>query len=281
MKSMYKYAVLTAIIMTTFSTRSQGQENLSLSIGFEDAAPASIDGVYCDGNIEIETRNVESRPVYDRCFGVIGSPERSSLYLNGNPVYSADRFAYILIRNKGSKDILRVVLRGVSNTGSDAVLTTEFSEEADPSESDYEIDDTMRFPSDAADVECVENSTGTGGWWPSGIKTIRFMHSNRYANMNTTNPPRPCIQSLEIYTDGTYTSLPEQPETGAFRSGVKDNELYLTEEASTLEIYTVSGMLIKKTANVRSLPLNTLSGGVYLIRAESRSGETLITKIVR
>lgn len=280
MNKIYMLATLFALLLSAFSQQVSAQETLSLDIEFTDTTPATIDGFYCGGNIEIATYKIEPRDVTNQCFGALGQISRSSLYLNGDVDYKNGEFSYLLIKNHGGLDISRVVVTGMSNAGSAANLTAEFSEVEDPTENDYEIDDLMVFPADAIGVKCGDNETGGGGYWPAGIKVIRFMHSNRYTSMNTINPPRPCIQAIQIYTEGAYTSVPKVSEE-SFEAYMVGNELNLSEYATQVFVYTISGILVQTAIQVQNMSLDMLPSGMYVVKATNGSGKRLVTKIIR
>lgn len=276
----YMSTVFSAWLLTVSSFTIEAQETLAMEVKFENTSPASIDGTYCGGNIEISSDKLESREVTDKCFGVLGQITRSSLYFNGDVNYNNKDFSYIVIKNTGDLPISKIVLKGVSHSGSNAFLSVESSESSNPGENDYEVEDNLMFPADATGVECRENTVGDGYWSDMDIKTIRLMHSNRYQSMNLTNPPRPCIQSLEIWTVGSYTSVPKAGVSG-FQVYSIHNELYFTESVSEVSVYSISGQQVQSGSNVKTLSIHALPSGIYVVKAVNKTGEILIDKIVR
>ena len=83
------------------------------------------------------------------------------------------------------------------------------------------------------------------------------------------------IYKIEIDYDALYSSV-EEVDTNSFDVVALGNELSFSEDISSVTVYTTSGNAVSQGSNLSSLPK-----GLYIVKAESVSGKTLIKKIVK
>jgi hypothetical protein len=86
------------------------------------------------------------------------------------------------------------------------------------------------------------------------------------------------IHDLKIY--GSSTSGIGSVNKNVFDLYVSNGELYSSENVS-VEIYNIAGMLIKSVKNIHNISLQSLSSGVYVVKAVNSEGKILTQKIVR
>ncbi len=118
---------------------------------------------------------------------------------------------------------------------------------------------------------------------PSDKQTIRMVASKEFptGGVTITGKILPWnVVGIYIWTNGIPSSVNET-NANSFQAYVANDELNFTEAASQVAIYNISGQLIQTSSNIQTLLLNNLSTGIYVVKATSTTGKTLVTKIAR
>jgi len=205
---------------------------------------------------------------------------------------AATNQSWIIIENTGNKPITKIVFKGgaagnmylfcdvILNNGLVGFLIDNGGVESAgiPFNTQNTCYETTFDLTSIYDIEDFDFATG---YTYEDIKTIRLTYSG--ANGETSSTRNPSIQAMYIYVegDGLPNSL-QAPEKGS--------DFFLQQTGDVLEfnqipeevcIYDIFGKLQIKTGGNSSLNLNELASGIYIVKATSVSGESLVTKITR
>ncbi len=92
----------------------------------------------------------------------------------------------------------------------------------------------------------------------------------------------PYVARIKIWTK------PATPNTGissanmdGFTCSFADGQLNFTELASSISVFDISGKTINSVQNVQDLSLAALPSGVYVVKAASATGKSLVTKVAK
>jgi|WetSurMetagenome_2_1015567.scaffolds.fasta_scaffold09047_3 hypothetical protein len=99
------------------------------------------------------------------------------------------------------------------------------------------------------------------------IHDIIIYSKKAYASSSV---PTASIPTDGIYDENTTTSIKNTTAT-AFRLSIVDKTV-TTSESASIDIYAVTGQLVKSVKNVQTLSLSTLPEGIYLIKAFNTNG---------
>jgi hypothetical protein len=116
---------------------------------------------------------------------------------------------------------------------------------------------------------------------PEGVDYIRIAASNKsFSGMPLGSGFDPAyIYQISLWTkDNGIPSSISNLIGDSFRVYVSNDVLTLTE-SGTVFIYNVSGASVASAGNIQTLPLSSLPSGIYIVKATSNTGKTLVTKI--
>jgi len=279
--------VLVLISVFLFSTGISAQLKL---VDIKSADLATLSGVYGgDGTSKVEivvSGNITfDATYYSPCFyGAQGA-----LRFPGSSSYS-----YITIDNLGSDNITSVEIIGVCGSGGgQSNLFVAFSDKPSSATTDMEYSDNLDWMNATQNFEDAEHNCQTAiVSLPDPletsslleidhVKSVKIALTNTFGAENFTGTQSPfLLQGIAVNTDGNPTGLNNSMQEKVFTSYVSGNELKLTEPAQ-VSVYTISGTLVETVSNVDSILLNNLPSGMYVVKALSETGKTLVAKIVR
>ena len=263
-------------------------------VDLKASALSSLSGTHEAGtsSVSISLGNLTDDPTYyNSCF----SEAPGALRFNN---YGASNYSYITIDNTGYDNITAVEITGACGfTGGASNLFVAFSDKPSSATSDLEyfysldyINPTLVF-SDAntgcqAKPAILPNYYDTWGGAVYDQPEIEFIKSIKIALTTDFGdeegmPQNPFIlQGIIIYTDKNPTGI-NNTVAETFASYVAGGELKFSEPATKVSFYTISGTLVKTAENTQNVSLEDLPLGVYIVKALSNTGKTLVTKIAR
>ena len=255
-----------------------------------DQLLSSLSGTHDGGTskVSIAYGNITNDPTFTTpCF----SYAPGSLYFNN---YGVSGYSYITIDNLGSDDITAIEITGVSGGGGwTPNLYVAFSDKPSAATSDEEYSDNLDFYAATQEFYGAESGCQTkrvsppddpdntaSGLTVSFVKSVKIALTTSFGNEGLS-PQYPFrLQGIAIYTDRGPTGISNAIEE-TFTGKVADEELNLSEPATKVSFYTISGTLVKTAENTQNVSLKELPLGVYIVKALSNTGKTLVTKIAR
>jgi len=275
-----------------FSTGISAQ-NFKL-VDIKSADLENLSGSYeiGDSKVEIAFDNITFDPdYYSACFSEV----KGMLHFTN---YGASNYSYITIDNVGSDDITAVEITGMSSGGGrTSSVHVAFSGKPSSATSDFEYSANQDYVNPAlyfkdGEFGCQElsatlpvfsttaNGMFLGGGEVTFVKSVKIALSTNFGMHGISSQYPFFLQGIAVYTDRNPTGLNNAMQEKVFTSYVSGNELKLTEPAQ-VSVYTISGTLVETVSNVDSIPLNNLPSGMYVVKALSETGKTLVAKIVR
>ncbi len=298
------------VALTILATAVKAADFKIVNLQAADMNISALNKTYTSGtsSVRLTTGYIEDNPEYDYC-----GPQGAVYFKSTDP--SPGNYSYITIDNDGDDNITAVELFGVcaesGNVTSDIYVAFSANSSSETSDDDYSMnlymnddfsaDPAIHFYSVAgggclqpAQKVTLPNPTETWYYQINGteniiskVGSVKIALTTNFGIENTSNggvykQKRFLLQSLVVYTDKKgNTGIGEGISTNSFSSYTNQGKLNFTEPASQVSIYNVSGQLVQTAENIQILPLNTLPAGIYVVKATSTTGKTLVTKIAK
>ncbi|MCL1943057.1 MAG: hypothetical protein FWF54_05860 [Candidatus Azobacteroides sp.] len=214
-------------------------------------------------------------------------------YNQSGPSY-VNNYPYLQIENTGSNKLTYMEITGMVGTSSDDLSYLPYGFGTDGTN----FSATTASPFDMPFLILDDNSGCATAYItdffnpvtkipiPDGTKYIRLAAANKGFDPGSSAIPENYIPSyvfeISLWTedDGVPSSI-NGSDAESFSANWQYGALNFTEEASDVRIYEVSGLLVTHAVKVRNLSLNTLPGGVYIVKATNAEGEMMTMKIIR
>jgi hypothetical protein len=305
-------AILSACFSIVFTASAQDiTDDADIKIeglpaGYFSSAGVVYDGGGTDNTVKLIAsamgtgRNVDFQPRVCGCFGSGGEVTHDAVFFaNGEP-YNAANYPYIQIEPDGDTEITHVLFKvyntalnvnvpigyGFSSKTGTALLDADFS--AIPVIPPFPMLAGMSFTRTAGNT-CVSAVVAASSSIekipvPEDQQTVRIAASKQFpaTAAEITGALQPWyLLGIYIWTNGT--SNPNgiaANRADDFRADVRNNELTLSEPG-TVRVFSGSGATVKTAENVRSLPLDDLPSGLYIVKAVNAEGKTAMVKAVR
>ncbi|MCD7973279.1 MAG: T9SS type A sorting domain-containing protein [Candidatus Azobacteroides sp.] len=232
-----------------------------------------------------------------QCYNENGSGTstyRAALFSNDQTGYQSSYYPYLQIEPEEGTTITHIAFKAYNLTNV-AGMTYGLSsgKGLDLTEADFEIlsyeiipgileipDSPLHIDRGTANACVVCRLTASGIEKipvPADKQTIRIAARTDFpssAGGTFINPVQPFyLLGIYIWTDQGIPSSLVAAQEPALESYIRDEVLYFDREVSQVSVYNLSGVLLSRSANVRSLSLDTFSSGVYLVKALSRDGQ--------
>lgn len=245
-------------------------------------------------------RPVQFQTVSCQCFDQNSGVSNidAAYFMNDESGYQSVNYPYIQIEPADGTEITHVAFKGFNgNAGIDYIyMSYGFSSGTGTSlgDDDFTAIPYMEFPitiydgmymgrnENACVLTQLQMSQTEKIPVPSDKQTIRMAASKLFPTgvPLTGNAVKPWnIVGIYVWTNGIPSSI-NNPGGNSFQVFVADDILNLTKPAN-VSLYNISGALIISAQNVQALPLNSLSSGIYVIKAIEASGEIVTKKIVK
>jgi pectin methylesterase-like acyl-CoA thioesterase len=111
--------------------------------------------------------------------------------------------------------------------------------------------------------------------------TVDKLIENTYAvkSVNTYGNLSLSSEVITVTASPVVTDVITKASTSSFKVYNVDRELY-TSDIADVEVYTVTGVLVKTKADTQNISLESLVNGFYLVKAINKEGVKVVTKIV-
>ncbi len=293
--------------LTIVATGVKAEDFKIVNLQAADMNMAALDKTYTSGtsSVRLAYKHMEDMPEYDFC-----GPQGAVLFNSKNPT----DYSYITIDNIGDDNITAVELFGLcaesGNITSDIYVAFSGASSSATLDWDYSMnlyvgsdltgDPAIHFwsPVNGGCLQPVQRVTLPNPketWYYqlngeentiSKVGSVKIALTTNFGIENSSGggstQKRFLLQSLVVYTDKkSNTGIGGTISENSFSSHVSGSNLNFTELASQVAIYNISGQLVQTSSNIQTLPLNTLPTGMYVVKATSTTGKTLVTKIVR
>ncbi len=207
--------------------------------------------------------------------------------LTSNKAATVDGSAYITINVTGDAVITSVSIVGKSSANNGQSQLT-FASSKNTNGTGYANGAILTF----WDIKCKYDVEGNQSFSTfskaDGIKSIKLAREKGLGGTNAANFDdlgagggtwiKEIIVTTEDNSIGTGIGIAEDD---SFIMNLSDNQIHMSEPASQVSIYNISGQLVQTAGNIQALPLNTLPPGIYVVKATSATGKNIITKIAR
>lgn len=198
--------------------------------------------------------------------------------LRGRSNFSVAQSPYILIELPAKHNIVDVEVLGRAAggaAGAKAQLICAFSTSG-TKDSDFGVDPSnwdpdLSYTQDA----CPERSKQA---LLDGTKYIKLISNKSYAGVAIGFDANPMIFAINLYAKDTGTGIGEEDAT-ALDIQLYGRNLQLNELADVV-IYDITGKLVAQYANVEDAYLDSLNGGVYVVKATNKNGQIATQKVV-
>jgi len=244
-------------------------------------------------------RSVEWETVNCQCFDITSGTDtyNAALFANNEVGYNETNYPYIQIEPAAGTVITHIAFKGLTISDDMTYLSYGFSSGTGTALTDNQFTATSIMPPlpimDQMFMQKNANvcilaklaTTADNGKIavPLDKQTIRLAASKLFPTGTplTGNNVKPWnLLGVYVWTNGSGTSI-QSVNDNSFQAYVSNGELNLSKPAAQISLYSISGTLVKTAENTQNVSLEELPLGVYIVKALSNTGKTLVTKIAR
>jgi hypothetical protein len=253
----------------------------------------ALNTTYTSGtsSIHVSTGNMNFDGTYTtNCVPFAG--QTGALYFDK---FTAPNYSFVIIDNIGTDNITSIKLIGSSTAGiSDVPVAFSGKSSSETDDQAYSenldwLNPGVPFYTPAEGGGCQEHTVTlpdpantASGEEILFVGSIKIAVTTDFGTEYSNALQKPFkLESIAVYTN-------KQTDTGiGSRSGdsftvyVCGDELNLSETALEVSVCTVSGQLIQTAKNTQTVPIRSLSSGLYVVKAVSDTGKHTVAKIAR
>jgi hypothetical protein len=288
---------INAFLLSTaamFSTFVQAQDFAIVNLSPDEMSIEALNTTYTSGtsSVQVATGNMSFDATYTtNC--VSFADQTGALYFDQ---ITAPNYSFITIDNLGTDNITAIKLIGSSTSSTVATeVVVAFSSKSVSETDDRTYSENLDwvnpgvfFYSPAVGGGCQEHTVTlpdpgntTSGDVISFVGSVKIAVTNSMEDYEYSLQKPFKLESITIYTDkqtDTGIGHVSGDSFGAYMSGT---ELNLTEVASSVFVYNISGSIVASAKNVQTLSLNALPAGMYVVKMINNTGKTSVIKIAR
>lgn len=309
MKKLYTF-IFSLVIAANISASAQDDKPTFFIT--ELTAPSSDEGIVYTGSqqnasIEISLRNVTQQTwpgtFNPACFNQSFSEYPYITLANANTANSSSDNSYILIKNTGEANILKIQF--VAGSAENASMVTcgasidgiDYLGDYVRVESGQSVATGYTFPAPVGGEMvnvCSSNYTyvvpdeiediwGGGQPYDDFTKRAKYFRLNwgtDFAGLAGVKGSALNLFAVIIYTDAKTTGVENETNKDSdFNIYKQENNLVLSEEAN-VEIYTITGVKVLQAQNSNKIDISALNKGIYIAKAKTNTGQIIVKKIV-
>lgn len=112
---------------------------------------------------------------------------------------------------------------------------------------------------------------------PEGTQYIKLASTTYFGNVNSNVGQPISLYAIRFYVEGTVVGI-EDNDANGFDFTQQGNSLDFSADAD-VQVYSLTGSQVLSLSNVSTLDLNGYTQGLYIVKAQSKTGETIVKKI--